>query len=406
VNTARLASLALAVLLAVGGPPVAAQTGEDVLRFAQREPGASARMVGMAGAGVGGVADWGAATVNPAGLALVGGSHISGSLDLTSRQNEAVSDARYVTRANRLGPGHVAYVARVPAARGALVLGVGYHQTATLDRKLFFEQAGGGAGELYESGFLGELSGVASIEVAPRVYIGGSLNLNIGDYSFSEYAAGAARGTQATSLQSSLRGFGLRGGVVAEAVPGLRLGLALESPTWLYAEETFSEAQFAPELFNYAMQTPWRVAAGAVFDHDRILVSADLAFADWAQARLRPTPTFTDENRAIERSFREVIDVRLGAEYDFGLGAVRAGYAYGQDPLREEVAADRARHTVASGLSFYAYPGITLDFGVAFTESQDQFFPSDEAVRETLGALRVLAGVQVNLPAPATPRRR
>jgi len=403
--TSRLSPLLALLIAALCAPPALAQTGEDALRFGQREPGVGARMVGLAGAGAAGVADWGAATVNPAGLALVGGSHVTGSLDFTSRQNEAESDARFVTRANRLGPGHAAYVARVPTAQGALVLGVGYHQTATLDRKLFFEQAAGPAGEVYESGYLGELSGVAAVEVAPRVYVGGAFNLNIGDYSFAEFGPSGMRLVR-DRTEIALRGFGLRGGLVVEAVPGLRVGLALETPTWLYAEETFAPANERPSLFNYTLQTPWRASVGAAYDLNPLLITADLAFADWTQARLRPSDTFREANREIEREYRETVDARIGVEYDFGLGAVRAGYALGQDPLREVVATDRIRHTFASGVSFYPARGVTLDLGVAYTENRDLFFPSDVAVREQVGALRVLAGMQYNLPAAPPPRRR
>ena len=69
--------------------PTLAQTGEDVLRYSQRFPAVGARMTGMAGAGVAGVNTWGAAFANPAGLGLVGRSHVSGSFSAGSLESEA-----------------------------------------------------------------------------------------------------------------------------------------------------------------------------------------------------------------------------------------------------------------------------------------------------------------------------
>lgn len=402
-----LTLLVAAVLLAA--PEAEAQTGEDVLRFGQRQQGQSARAVGLAGAGVAGVADWGAAVVNPAGLGLVRGSHVTGSFDVTAVGDEAISAETLTRTTYRLNPGHAAYVARVPTVQGAFVVGLGYHQTSTLDREMFYTEnlVGGGraTGEIYETGYMGELSGVAAVEVAPRVFAGASANFVIGGYSFTDFLAVNGSPEESLGLRTDLRGFNLRGGLVAEAVPGIRVGLTVETPNWLYAEESFDFDGGLPTLSEYSFQTPWRASVGAAYDVGGILVAADLSFADWTQARLRPSTRFEPENRDIQRSMRETFDVRIGAEYDFGLGAARAGYAYAQDPLRDEVAVDRTRNTVAAGFSFYPRPGVTLDFGVSFTDFQDQVFPLGEPVREEIGVFRILGGIQLNLP-ETRPRRR
>jgi len=387
------------------GLPVgaAAQSGEDVLRLGQRSPGATARTAGMAGASVGGVADWGAAVANPAALALVRASHVTASGDLVSVESASEFGGRVDSRANQMGLGHAAYVARMRTMRGSFVLGVGYHRATALDRRLVFNATAGPeaglGGDLYERGFVGELNGVAAVEVAPGVYLGGSAALLVGDYTFTESLFDGPDLIGSTDLRSDLRGFNARAGLVAEAAPGLRLGIALETPTWLYAEEAFARDGAQRQFSNYTLQTPWRVAAGATYVLDRFLLSADVGVADWAQARLRPTSTFTAENDVIQRTYREAIDLRAGGEYDFGLGAVRAGYAFKPDPLRDGVEVDRARHTVAAGLSFYARPGVTLDFAVSYTEFRDQLFPFAEVppVREEVGVARVLLGAQFNL---------
>jgi hypothetical protein len=395
-NSTRLLVLIILASLPFGAQAVA-QTGEDLLRFGQRDIGFSPRTVGLAGATAGGVADWGATVSNPASLGLVRTPHVTGSFDVTTTLSEAPgADAR----ATRFTAGHGAYVAAMPTVRGSFVTGVGYHHVNSLYRRLFFSApvAGGTeTGELYESGWLSELSGVAAFEAAPRFYVGASLNAVFGDYAFTEFAFPPTAPASSIGLDSQMRGVNFRVGLVAETVPGLRLGLSAESPTWLHAEETFSGPD-GRELFSYSMQMPWRVVAGGAFEFEGLLVTADIEFADWASARLRPTSRFVDENRDIQRLYRETIDARVGIEYDFGLGAVRAGYAIAQDPLRDELPVDRLQQTVGSGFSYYVQRGITLDVAAAFTGFDDVIVRQDGIrIDERVGRLRLLAGLQINL---------
>lgn len=366
-----------------------AQTGEDILRFGQREPGASTRMAGLAGAGVGGVADWGAIVVNPAGLALIGGTHTTFSLDAFSVLSETATGDQLDARVNQVGVGHAAYVGRVPAVRGAFVYGLGYNRTASLDRRLFATSGAGQRADFYESGYVGEFTGAAAWEIAPRVYLGGSANLVFGQYVFLEQRAASDR------FETSVRGFNARGGLVADVAEGVRLGISAETPTWLYAEDFVGVSAFADD---YTMQTPWRLAVGGAYQRDGILIAADIEYADWSQARLRPTTVFGPENIDLQTLYRETIDVRLGAEYDFGIGALRGGYALRQDPLRDEVETNRIRHTIGTGFSYYAARGITLDLAVSYTEFDDQVFAFDgPPVLETVGSLRGVFGIQINL---------
>jgi hypothetical protein len=385
---------ALALLLFAS--PAVAQTGEDILRFGDRDPGFSARTLGLAGAAVGGLGDWGAAVVNPASLALARRSHVTGSLDLTSTLSEPSSGMGSTARATRVMPGHAAYVASLPASRGAFVVGLGYNRTTSLDRRLFFE-TDAGTGQIYESGWLGELSGVAALEVTPRLYFGASFNAAFGEYAFTEYLGQGASITDTWFLESQLRGFNLRAGLIGQPVSGLRLGLSVDTPTWLHAEESFGEVRAGPGRSSYTMQSPWRISTGAVYQFENVLLTADVIFADWSQTRLRPSHVFAEENIDIYDLYRETLDARLGAEYDFGLGAVRTGYAIAQDPLRDELQADRLRQTFASGFSFYFRRGITVDVGLAYTAFADQTFLDGQRVTEQVGRFRGLVGLHLNL---------
>ena len=415
-----LSRFALLALLALAASPATvapahAQTGEDVLRYSQRYPAVGARMTGMGGAGVGGVNDWGAAFANPAGLGLVVRTHATGSLSANAVESEAryfddVADAT-ATQAT-LGSGAYVYVA--PTARGALVLGAGYHETAGFGRELTFSGfnpwAEGGDvvglwqyGSVVESGQAGEFSLAGAVEVAPRVLAGLSLNLIGGEYAFDQFLDEETEGGlllyQTDSyLRADLRGVNARAGVVSEVAPGLRLGLAAETPTYYRVEEAFDLEEDA-DRYSYSITTPWRIAGGVAYERAGFLLSADLEYLDWSQARLRPTDTFLEADLDIRRDYREVLNTRVGAEYALGPWAVRAGAAYQPDPLRGVLDIDREQSTYTVGFSFQVLPRVTLDVAYAYTEFADQVVPGEEfgVVSEEVTRDRVLVGVQMSL---------
>lgn len=405
--TARL-PLAMALALGLLAHTAAAQTGEDVLRYTQRTPAAGARMTGMAGAAVAGVPDWGAAFANPAGLGYVGRSHATGALGATIVQSDVRSGGHGDARASQVGLGSSAYVAKIPTVQGALVLGVGYHEVASFERELFFsgpdirfgfeEQLG----EVFEEGRSGELSVAGAVEVAPGVMTGLSANAVVGTYTYAGYFDRLS--AQQTAyvdefLEADLRGVNLRAGLTAEVVPGVRLGTVLETPTILRVSETYD---FGSDFgsFDYTVTTPWRAAAGAAYEAAGWLLAADIEFLDGSQARLRPSRTFADENLDIRRHYREAINTRFGAEYDFGLAIVRAGAAFQPDPLRDELRADRLRSTYSVGLGLRAGPDAVIDVAYAYTQFRDQLFTPFEMpilVEEAVARHTVLLGLRVDL---------
>lgn len=138
-----IASLVPILALAWFPSPSSAQTGEDALRFAERSPATGARMMGMAGVGIAGVADYSAFVTNPAGLGYLGTSLFAGALNSMSSTDES----RYQTVGfttldegdlSSTNLGNLAYLYKAPTAQGALVLGAAFNQVNTFDRNLRF----------------------------------------------------------------------------------------------------------------------------------------------------------------------------------------------------------------------------------------------------------------------------
>ncbi|MFB6097505.1 MAG: hypothetical protein ABEK84_00005, partial [Salinibacter sp.] len=123
---------------------------------------------------------------------------------------------------------------------------------------------------LLESGQMNELSVGAAVAIAPKVMLGGSLNITFGSYTFERlyretevsgllppedpqnpqppydpyFLAGTAlEGFDEMQLEerinADLSGANFRFGLSGEAAEGLRVGVHLETPTWLSVDEVF-----------------------------------------------------------------------------------------------------------------------------------------------------------------------
>jgi long-subunit fatty acid transport protein len=137
-----LAAALTLVLMMSSGPAAQAQTADDALRFSHHQPATGARMMGFAGAGIAGVADYGALFTNPAGLGYFESSQAGGSFNFL----RATDDARYQVggaeaaftdqTVSQYGLGNAALIYKMPTARGSLVFGGAFNQTNTFERTL------------------------------------------------------------------------------------------------------------------------------------------------------------------------------------------------------------------------------------------------------------------------------
>ncbi len=138
----RTAGIALSLALMLFST-AQAQTADDAIRFTQRAPASGARMMGLAGAGLVGIADQTALVMNPAGLGYFNRSEFSANLNFSSTGDEALyrtpAEGGIFDRDLRnTGIGGVSYVFKVPTVSGSLVLAAAFNQVNTYDRNLIF----------------------------------------------------------------------------------------------------------------------------------------------------------------------------------------------------------------------------------------------------------------------------
>ena len=381
-------------LLLLAAPSVAeAQTPEefaalytrDLLTYTRDEPFVGARLSGMGGAAAGGVADWSAVYANPAAIGFLNRSQAVGALGSFRVEND-VTDGFGTERegVSRTTLDQIGYAAKLPTRRGSLVIGGGYHAVGLYDQAFFLSDA---SGYEYEEGQLGEITAAAAVAVAPRTMAGLSVNASVGQYRIDGLDRG---GIYASDVE--LRGVNARFGVASEVAPGLRFGLALETPT-LYEVDGEDDGV---DPYTYRITTPWRVTLGSAYQPlPELLVAFDVALENGAEARFRPAEVWSVENDLIRRELRESVEARLGAEARLGPVIARAGYAVAQDPLRDLRPADvdGLRQHLTTGIGVQAGPLAQVNLAFVHTRFEDGVLAGEpvEEVRRN----RVILGVQI-----------
>jgi len=209
--------------------------------------------------------------------------------------------------------------------------------------------------------------------------------------------------TYREDLSTSGNGFDLKLGLIGHATDRLRVGFAFHGPQWLrlndgYLTEmrtnwrrppldttaagrlTFAAA--SPDgQFSYRTHTPWRtVLSVAYIAGSSGLVSLDYEYADFRQARFRPSNRMFDsydfaaENDAILASFRPVHSLRAGTEWRLGRWYYRMGVGFVPDAhMDDDPRQGTALKTFAAGIG-YRSDHFSLDLGLVHTQNDVRYF--------------------------------
>ncbi|MDH5608354.1 MAG: long-chain fatty acid transporter, partial [Cyclobacteriaceae bacterium] len=107
-------------------------------------------------------------------------------------------------------------------------------------------------------------------------------------------------------------------------------------------------------ISNYGLRTPARVNMGAALFFGKLgFVTADVEVLDYTSAHLKSNDfVVTEDNKAIEQYYRDVVNYRMGAELRMDEIRLRAGYAYQADPYAERSNYDRHRNQLSFGVGY------------------------------------------------------
>ncbi|UYZ58511.1 OmpP1/FadL family transporter [Hymenobacter latericus] len=200
-------------------------------------------------------------------------------------------------------------------------------------------------------------------------------------------------------------GFNVRLGVIYRPLDWLRLGASAQSPTAFQLDDTYqtsldvtfkeplrvdgqniSSASVATDAdlgrYSYRLTTPWRLNTGAAAVIGKYgFVSADVELLDYSQARLRgdsnlefgSSYSFSAENDAIGRQYRNTVNVRVGGEARLDAFRLRLGYANYGDPYRSSDF-DRTQQFFTGGVGL-RQKNLSLDLAGVYGLSDRYYSP-------------------------------
>ncbi len=438
-----------------------AQYPEDILRLSLSTPGVGARSLGLGLAYTGVANDFSAIYWNPAGLGQLKMNEFSIGLSQFMFDNTGTlygngeSSSNSSTNLNNLG-----LVYAVPTTRGSFVVALGYSKQADFTTGMSFKGfnpnssiiqtwAPDGApysdlanniayqlylanidtvtgtwdskikdsltqsGKVIEGGGLNNYSIGLGVEAAPNLFLGLSLNVVTGSYSYNRnYYEDDFRNIHNTipfdltslslleTVNSDISGFSAKFGFLYSYAPNSRIGVAIKTPTWVTVQETYT--QEATSLFDnndsftypsggssvgkdeYDATTPFVFSAGLSYAIRDLMLAAEVEYTDWTQMEFRNTtiPQLLRFNNQIKDEFRGTGNFHLGAEYELVPGAfqIRGGFAYLQSPYAGDPT-DFDKKYITAGASFSLENAVIIELGYAHGMWKDYRVNYDQTSR-------------------------
>lgn len=226
---------------------------------------------------------------------------------------------------------------------------------------------------------------------------------NDATYGFSSY-------TFTQNLNTSGAGFNLKLGIIYRILDWLRVGAAINSPTYFSLTDNYStdwvanysaptsyngeqtgpvDAGGVGTTYNYNLTTPMKAIGGvAAIIHNQGLVSVDYEYVNYSTmsvssgdlGSLYTTPL----NTAISEDFIQANNLRLGFEWVLYPISLRAGYAMYGNPYNEaSVGYTSPRNTYSLGVGFKVN-NLSLDLAYTLMQYNEQYQFYSEANPSTL----------------------
>jgi len=487
-------------LLGASTIEVQAQSATDVLRYSLEYPSYDAVSVVMPG--VSSATGLGAYQENPASMALVESSYFSFGLSnryVTEESTYLGSISDFDDVQSNIGD--IGFVYKVPTSRGTLVVGGGYSQNADYNRAFSAsarnEQSSltdfyasfptdnplnEAAFEAYaiddvevdqngetvvvsesifrfpdflgidqnfetiERGVMGDYSAFIATEFQPNFFVGVSIGLLSGSYTYARSFLEADRpdvynsafidsdgdGQADTDIDNILSedridaqftGLTARLGILYKLPGNINIGAGYHYSGKLSVDEEFS-TQITTSLdngadpffgedfgeFTYKIKRPDRFNVGITLaDINGLTLSAAVEGVRYSQGRIefgsiRDSEAENAINSTVRTDLEDVINLRGGLEYRVNpFFTPRIGYGYYPSP-QKNISADR--QFFSGGFSARVFDNVTFDLGLQYSIWEDQnqlydYFEGNdlvaETVREEVTRWNIMAGVRIRL---------
>lgn len=434
-----------------------AQGLTDAVRSGSQGIGVGARALSMGGAYSALSDDYSALYFNPAGLGQIRRFELNAGFDFSTYTGDAtylgIAKSSDITGTNLNSLG---LVVPIPTYQGSLVFGAGYNRTQTYNTSLSADAFNDGktrgvtnsitrlflnsgyyfdlafdtyaingddslgyypqydvdstqqTGKITEEGGMNTFVLSGAIEAAQNLYVGISLNFQNGNYKFRKTfterdVLGVYRGFAdamtsvelVDGIETSIAGFNLNTGLLYRLDDHLRLGITVQTPTFLRLSDTYTTQittafprSGLPEpygvyqdgfdgSFDYELQTPWVFGGALSYEYLFITLAADVKYTDWTQTRYTaPAGEFDDVNQLIRDELQPAVEWHIGGEVRLPATPLRlrAGYSFVPSPYKfllsnpdARSGGDQAIKTLSFGAGVLLRKTLSID--VAYLQS-------------------------------------
>jgi hypothetical protein len=218
-------------------------------------------------------------------------------------------------------------------------------------------------GRVSESGALSQINVSYGANFDDRTYVGASLGIqNLNYAQLTDHTENFPNGEIFNSFRNSddlyVKGSGinLSVGAIFKVSNNVNIGANLTSPTAMKVNETFQSTvtinqkpntfttdyptiSTVPNDFTYRITSPLKANVGAaVFLPNKIgVVNIETEYIGYSRMNVKDKQDqrwSSDQKQGIQNQFKDVINLKAGAELRFGIARVRGGVNYLGDPIR------------------------------------------------------------------------
>ncbi len=436
-----------------------AQNRFDALRFSTQIPSGDAATMAAGGSSAATFTNYGSVLINPAALGLAPESAFMIGLGLRDVSEDAVYRGNSLDYDDaQTSFTNAGFIYKLPTVQGSLVIGGGYNQTANFNRayrinafndrssitdfffdndfyfdtafnafaieeddfglfpifRPFFDEPFGGVSQtsnVTESGHLGEFTASIATEFIENLFVGATLGIPIGSYSFRrDFLERDTEGNYGPldteiggepftipapanvvwrdRIDADISGLSARIGVIYRLLPNMSVGASYAMPTIYNIDESYttfietnyedgtSESDRLRGETSYKLRTPSRLTFGLATHDLPVNISAAVERVTNSRIQFRDYGDLGAEvelNDEIRDDFKDVLNYRFGATLDIS-EVVRpsVGYAYMPGVSRTS---DEAMQFVSGGVTIGVNQNLSLEMGLQYA-----FFDDNQVV--------------------------
>ncbi len=429
------------------------QTAEDAINLISNENGFGIRAGSMGNAYSAVADDYSAVYWNPAGLAMVKKTEISGGLYNFRLNNETdylgntTTSKQDYTKLQSIG-----FAYPFPVVRGAFTIAFGYQRIQDLDKSTQFSGYNTNSNGLFfdfgqdepvafdknilqkqsveSEGYMRQYSIAAAMDLSRNLSGGISINFVGGkeDYTSNYYQEDVNNNYETypsdlysynykQSIRSTFKGVEYKVGGLIRFTNFINIGASVTFPYKLTVEENWSEndnltydngdedpSEIGSGYFDYIIKQPYKFNAGVSIHSPDFVISGSATYVDWRQTRFQ-VPDDADpydyeflleENEYFQNDYRAVLSYSVGAEIKLLPGGklmLRGGYRYLPSPL-DGVGKEYDKVFYSAGAALRLDQNATIEAGYVrgVWKSETAYTYTDYAAQNTLSE-RYLAGL-------------